>query len=42
MSEYFGYESNMTWWCLLIVVAYLVAFRVGSTLLLNYVSYQRR
>lgn len=42
MSEYFGYDMGFIWFCPLIVFGYAAAFRVGSVLLLRYVSYLRR
>ncbi|GAB4819215.1 hypothetical protein N2152v2_006261 [Parachlorella kessleri] len=42
MGSYFGYEPGFEWWCVLIVAAYVVAFRVGAMLLLRFISFQRR
>jgi hypothetical protein len=38
----FEYDYDMRWWCLLIVVGYLVFFRVTSILALKYVNFLRR
>mgnify|MGYP001067666079 FL=1 len=42
MESYFGYDPNFVWWCVLILAAYVVAFRVGAVLLLRHISFQRR
>lgn len=42
MSEYFDYQESMIWWCLLIVLAYVVAFRAGAVLLLRHISFLKR
>lgn len=38
----FGYEYGMRWWCLAIVLGYVVFFRVTSILALKYVNFLRR
>lgn len=42
MESYWGYTQGMIWWTALIIAAYILFFRVGSVLLLKYVSYERR
>lgn len=42
MREYFGYKYEFRWYAVLIVAAYLVAFRVAAMLALKYISFQRR
>lgn len=36
------YEYRYRWWCVLILAAYIVFFRVTSILLLKYKSFLRR
>lgn len=38
----FGWQYDMRWWCTLIVAANLLAYRVGSVLLLRHVSFLKR
>ncbi|KDD76344.1 ABC-2 type transporter, partial [Helicosporidium sp. ATCC 50920] len=42
VTSYFGYEYSFIWWCVLIIFAYALAFRVMSVLFLKYVNFQRR
>lgn len=42
MESYFGYKYDFRWWAVLIVAAYLVAFRVAAMLALKFISFQRR
>ena len=42
VENFFGYDYGFIWWCPLIVLAYCVFFRVGTGLLLSYVSFNRR
>lgn len=39
---YFGYKYEFRWYAVLIVAAYLVAFRIIAMLALKYMSFQRR
>ncbi len=32
----FGYEYNMRWWCVLIMLAFILFFRITSILALKY------
>jgi hypothetical protein len=38
----FGYEQPLVWWMLLVVLAYIVFFRVTSILALKYLNFLRR
>ena len=42
MRNYFGYKYEFRWYAVLIIAAYLVAFRVAAMLALKYISFQRR
>lgn len=42
MASYFDYHFSFIWWCTLIVFAYVLFFRLSFSLLLRFVSYQRR
>ncbi|KAL4434347.1 hypothetical protein ABPG75_000788 [Micractinium tetrahymenae] len=42
MTSYFDYDFSFIWWCTLIVFSFAVFFRLSFSLLLRYVSYQRR
>jgi CDR ABC transporter len=42
LQEYFGYHYDMRWVCVAIILAYIVAFRVGAIIATRYISYQRR
>ena len=39
---YFGYKYEFRWYAVLIVAAYLVAFRIIAMLALKYMSFQQR
>jgi ABC-type multidrug transport system permease subunit len=38
----FDYEYEMRWWCLAIVIVYVVFFRITSILALRYINFLRR
>lgn len=38
----FDYEYDMRWWCLAIMVGYVVFFRITSILALRYINFLRR
>ena len=42
ISSVFGYEYSFRGWCLLIVLAYVVFFRVLGIIALRYVSFLKR
>ena len=42
MRGYFGYKYEFRWFAVLIIAAYLVAFRVAAMLALKFISFQRR
>jgi hypothetical protein len=42
MKAYFDYDPSFVWWCVLILVAYVAAFRAGAVLLLRHISFQKR
>jgi ABC-type multidrug transport system permease subunit len=42
MTSTFGYDFDFIWWCVAIVAAYCVFFRVGAALALRFISFQRR
>lgn len=42
LRDYFGYKYEFRWYAVLIVAAYLVAFRIFAMLALKYMSFQRR
>lgn len=42
MEERFGFYTYMQWWCLLIVLAYIVFLRITSILALRYWNFLRR
>lgn len=42
MSSYFDYKQSFIWWCLAIVGGYCCFFVLVSTVLIRYVSFQKR
>ena len=42
VHNFFGYDYGFIWWCPLIVLGYCVFFRAGASLLIAYVSYNKR
>lgn len=42
LESAFDYHYGMRWWCVLIVFANMLAYRVASILLLRYKSYLKR
>ena len=42
IRDYFGYKYEFRWYAVLIIAAYLVAFRVLAMLALKFISFQRR
>lgn len=46
VSEYvrvqFGFDYGLRWWCVLIVFAYVVFYRVTSILALKYINFLKR
>lgn len=38
----FDYDYDMRWWCLAIMVTYVVFFRITSILALRYINFLRR
>ena len=42
LRDYFGYRFEFRWFAVLIIAAYLVAFRVLAMLALKFMSFQRR
>jgi hypothetical protein len=38
----YGYTSGMAWWSVLILAAFIVLFRVVSTLAVRFLSFQSR
>ncbi len=42
ITQRFGYDNNLVWWMLLIVLAYILFFRVTSVLALKYKNFLRR
>ena len=42
LTERFGYEYPLLWWMLLVVLAYILFFRVTSVLALKYKNFLRR
>lgn len=42
MSDYFAYDYSRIWWDCLIVLAYVLFFRLAATVLLMFVSFQKR
>ncbi len=42
VNEFWGYEYSFIWWCPLILFAYVLFFRVGASLLMSYVSFNKR
>ena len=42
VQDFFGYDKTFVKYTPLIVLAYVVAFRLGTSLLLSYVSFHRR
>ena len=41
-QSYFGYKYSFIWWNVLIVAGYVLAFRLGSMLMLRFVNFERR
>ncbi len=42
MADFFHFEKRMQWWCLLIIVAYIIGLRVAAVLALRYAKFLRR
>ncbi|KAG2425082.1 hypothetical protein HXX76_013991 [Chlamydomonas incerta] len=42
MQSRFGYSYDMRWWIVLILLAYIIAFRVGSIIALKYWNHLKR
>ena len=42
VKDFFGYDYGFIWWCPLIVFAYVLAFRLGTSFLASYVSFNKR
>jgi ABC-type multidrug transport system ATPase subunit/ABC-type multidrug transport system permease subunit len=42
VQEFWGYNPDFAWWCILIVFAYIAFFRAVTVLALSYVSYNKR
>lgn len=42
VQEFWGYDPNFSWWCILIIFAYVAFFRTVASLSLVYISYARR
>jgi hypothetical protein len=38
----YGYTSGMAWWSVLILAAFIILFRVVSTLAVRFLSFQSR
>ena len=42
VQNFWGYDPGFAWWCILIVFAYIVFFRVVTVVALSHVSWSRR
>lgn len=42
LKAYFGYDYDFRWYCVLIICAFVVAFRVLAVLAVRYISFQKR
>lgn len=42
VNQFWGYEYSFIWWCPLILFAYVLFFRVGTSLLISFVSFNKR
>ncbi|KAK9826588.1 hypothetical protein WJX74_004476 [Apatococcus lobatus] len=42
LKSYFGYEYDFRWYCVLIIFAFVVAFRVLAVMAVRYISFQKR
>jgi hypothetical protein len=42
VKDYFDYEYSFRWWCALILLGFLAAFRVGAMITLKLVNHQHR
>ncbi len=42
VQSFWGYDPGFAWWCILIVFAYIVFFRVVTVIALSHVSWSRR
>ena len=42
MEDYFGYKYGMRWWCVLIIMGFIIVFRVGAMVALKVVSHDSR
>ena len=42
LNDTYGYNSGMMWWSVLILAAFIILFRVVSTLAVRFLSFQSR
>ena len=42
MDDHFGYQYSLRWWCVLILLAYIIFVRVTSILALKYWNFLKR
>lgn len=42
VQSFWGYDPGFSWWCILILFAYIVFFRVVAVMALTYVSFNKR
>lgn len=42
IDEYFGFKYSFRWYCVLILMAFIVLFRVGAMVALKLVNHTRR
>lgn len=42
MKDFFGFEYDFRWWCVLILLVFIMFFRVAAMIVLKFVNHQKR
>lgn len=42
MEDFFGFEYDFRWWCVLILLVFIMFFRVAAMIVLKFVNHQKR
>ena len=42
LDDYFGYHYSFRWWCVLILMAFIVIFRLAAMLTVKLVNHQQK
>lgn len=42
MEDFFGFEYEFRWWCVLILLVFIMFFRVAAMVVLKLVNHQKR